>query len=228
MSDDDPSAVSVAYTEDQFSDAIAEAQAAGDNARANELYVAQLAKMEAAESPEDGSAGGVDDEPENLIDSDDEVESSDESLSLDDPFVEYEPVSVEQTDAVYSQFRDEFEDAHGAAALQNAWGDSAVAQDAIIGQLLNASPEIGALYEAHQTDAGGLSLEGVSAATQYLMDNSSYETPEALNAAHPELEHLYLDHSDTSGNLSPAGVKIILAYIAGKSGFEHNHKVKRT
>ena len=185
-------------TADDYPEAIADAHEAGDSARAHELIAQQSGEQPA-----------------------DEVESSDDSHSFDDPFVEYVPVPVEITDAVYSQFRDEFKDAHGAAALQNAWGDSAVAKDAIVGQLLDNAPEIGALYESFQTEAGGLSLEGVSAATQYLMDNSSFNSPEALAAAHPELDHLYLDHSDASGNLSPAGVKIILAYIAGKSGFEH-------
>jgi hypothetical protein len=171
-----------------------------------------------------GEFDEVGEEADDLIDSEDE--SSGESLveSFDDEFAEIQPVLVEETDAVYSQFRDEFEDDHGAAALQNAWGDSAVEKDALIGALLNDSPEIGALYEQHQTAVGGLSLEGVSAATQYLMDNSGFNSPAALNAAHPELELLYLDHSDAGGNLSPAGVKILLAHIAGKSGYRHTYK----
>ena len=156
---------------------------------------------------------------------DEQDESSDESLidSFDDPFAEYEPTPVEVTDEIYTRFGTEFGD-NNAAVLLAAWGDNAVSKDAVVSALLNDTPQISAIYAEHQTESGGLSLEGVSAASQYLLDNSNFKSPEELAQAHPELDHLYFDHADKDGAVSPAGVAIMLAYLAEKSGYKHTRK----
>ena len=99
-----------------------------------------------------------------------------------------------------------------------------MAKDSIVTALLNDTPAIAAIYTEHQTEDGGLSLEGVSAASQWLMENTDHKSPEALALAHPELDHLYYDHADKDGAVSPAGVAIMLAYLAEKSGYKHTRK----
>ncbi len=186
---------------DDYSEAIADAHEAGNSQLAHELIAEQHEAEAGGESESEKPAPVQDSGPS-------------------------DPIPVEHTDVVYAQIRSEFGEDE-AFLLQNAWGDNAVAKDAIVGSFLKDSPAIGNLYEQHQTDSGGLTLEGVQAVYRHLLDNSDYANSEVMDRAHPELTALYNDYADESGAIGIAGVKVILAYVAQKSGFEHVYRAKR-
>ena len=136
------------------------------------------------------------------------------------------PVPVEHTSQYYREFKTDFGDDQ-EALLSTAWGDHALTQDRIVGALLEDRPEIGNIYEQHQSDSGGLSAEGAQVALQYLFENSKHETPEDFIQANPELVALHNDYTDEAGTLSPAGVRIILAHVATRTGYKAAYRAKR-
>lgn len=186
---------------DDFSEQIADAHEADDHQLAHELIASQNEAEAGGESEADKSEPTVHEGPSDLL-------------------------PVEATSAVYELVRAEFGEDE-AAILQRKWGDRAVAQDAIVAAMLESDPAIGNIYEANQTDSGGLSREGVEAAYAHILDRAEFSSPEELDRAHPELLALYRDYSDEAGTLSPAGVRIVLAHLAAKSGFTHTYRAKR-
>jgi hypothetical protein len=158
--------------------------------------------------------------------SDDQVESSDESLieSFDDEFEEFESVPVERTDEIYSRFKEHF-GSDESASLQNIWNDSAVANEAIVSAVVQDHPTIDKIYVEHQRENGGLSLEGIQATAQYLAQTSGFDTVESMGKAHPELESLFWDYyNESTGTISPTGLYRMLAYVGARSGFRYTHK----
>ena len=164
-----------------------------------------------------------DGEPDDFDAFDDEGESDEQPIAYQEPS---DPVPVALTSQLYRDFSAETDDSQ-AALLQTAWGDHALTQDRIVGALLEDRPEIGNIYEQHQTDSGGLSAEGAQVAFQYFFDNSKHETPEDFIQANPELIALQRDYTDAAGTLSAAGVRIILAHVAKRTGYKSTYRAKR-
>lgn len=179
---------------------LAEAQETGDTGKANELYRQQLEMLEAQESEADDQSGD---------------------------FGPPKPVPVELNDEVYQGFREQFGEDE-AARLQNALGDHAFEHANVTAALIEDHPEIGRVYEQHQTEDGSLSIHGVQAGMNYLMKTAGYESPEALETAHPELAALWHEHADDNGNLSPVGFQRMLSYLAKRSGYKYTHRGRRT
>ena len=139
-------------------------------------------------------------------------------------------IPVEKTDGIYTSFRDRW-GAGPAHQLQQKWGDSALLNHRVASAVMEDHPDLGAAINGHQTE-GGVSLEGVQLAAQYLAEKSGFgdqENPiEALGQAHPEIEALFLENFDeSSGTLSAFGVHVLLKHIGTTSGYKAAYRANR-
>lgn len=146
--------------------------------------------------------------------------------AYDRQFPQNDPVPVDVTDTVYGSFREAFGEDE-AAGLQRAWGDHAVLNQAVVKHFIADHPDLDQVYVQHQTEAGGLSVDGVLAGLDYLLEKAGIADPLELLKQHPELDYIYNDHADEQGTLSAVGLYRALHYVGKKSGYKFNYRGKR-
>ena len=168
----------------------------------------------------DFDSGDFDSSDVDSSDVDDFDSSMEDVQPLEDEFEgASDPIPVEKTDAIYTGFRDRWGDGP-AHQLQQAWGDSALLNHRVASAVMEDHPDLGAAINGHQTE-GGVSLEGVQLAAQYLAEKSGFSDVEALGKAHPELDAILSDHFDDATNtFSGTGIYLALKYIATTSGYQ--------
>jgi hypothetical protein len=125
-----------------------------------------------------------------------------------------DPVPVEETDQVYTDFKSNFGEDQ-AALLASVWKDEAVLNDHVVNTFVDDHPQLDTLISQHEGDGTGLSLEGVAAVGKYLQ-SAGFNMAEL-----GDLDHILMDNLDEATNtITAAGVWIALNYIGQRSGYK--------
>lgn len=138
------------------------------------------------------------------------------------------PVPVEVTGKVYSDFKEAFGEDQ-AALLQKKWGDKAFQNEGVVRAVMEDHPDFDGVYADHQSEDGGISVQGLSLAAEYLAKETGFNDLEELSKAWPELDAIILDNYDErTQTVSAVGIYQALAYIGQRSGYRYTYREKRT
>jgi len=138
------------------------------------------------------------------------------------------PVPTEITGEIYNAFKENF-GADQAELLQKRWGDKAVQNEGVVRAVMKDNSPFNEIYAEHQSDDGGISVQGLQAAAEYLTKEAGFNDLDELSKAWPELDAIILENYDErTGTISAVGIYQALAYIGQRSGYKFTYREQRT
>lgn len=105
-----------------------------------------------------------------------------------------------------------------ADRLQSAWGDKTLHRLEEINALAIDHSRFGEIVAKHETPDGGLSMKGIEAAAEYLVEKAGLADADDLARRHPGLHAVFLEDRTHDG-ISAAGLYKALSYIARSTGY---------
>lgn len=160
------------------------------------------------------------------------LEVTDDEQQTETPAVEdlgpEVPVPVEKTGEVYNNFNEAF-GPDQAELLQKRWGDRAVQNEGVVRAVMEDHSSFDQIYAEHQSEDGGISVQGLSLAAEYLVEKTGLNDLEELSAKFPELDAIILENYDErTQTVSPVGIHLALAYLGQRSGYRYTYREQRT
>ena len=138
------------------------------------------------------------------------------------------PVPVEVTGQVYKDFNEAF-GPDQAELLQKRWGDRAFQNEGVVRAVMEDNPPFDQIYGEHQSEDGGISVQGLTLAAEHLAKEAGFNDLEELSQTSPEIDGIILDNYDErTGTISAAGIHLALAYLGQQLGYRYTYRGQRT